>query len=56
MTVSGLGGGNVVAGGVGEYTRFGFMSWPAAGCDAVSKIGSVQYVKTVAESVVPSGL
>ena len=55
-TVSGLTGGFVVAGGVGEYTRFGFVSWPAFGCDAVSSIGSVQYVKTVAGSVVPSAL
>src|SRR5260370_40567072 len=39
---SGGGAGVVVAGGVGEYTMDGFVSWPAVGDTAVSKNGSVQ--------------
>ena len=42
VTVSGLVGGLEVAGGVGEYTRFGLVSCPAFGCDAVSSIASFQ--------------
>src|SRR5215469_5919045 len=45
-----------VAGGTGEYTMFGLVSWPAFGGRAVSSTGSVQYVNAVAGSAVPSGL
>ena len=52
----GGGGGDVVAGGVAEYTMEGLVSWPALGVPAVSKIGSVQYAKEAAGSVLPSAL
>ena len=56
VTLSGAGAGDVVAGGVAEYTRDGLVSWPAFGVLAVSKIGSVQYANEPAGSVVPSVL
>ena len=34
----------------------GLVSWPGFGVLAVSKIGSVQYAKEAAESVLPSAL
>src|SRR4051812_37182049 len=43
VIVPGLGAGLVVAGGDGAYTIDGLVSWPAAGVDAVSKTGSVQW-------------
>ena len=54
--MSGFTGWAAVADGTGEYTRFGLVSCPAVGVDAVSSIASFQYVNTVAGSVVPSGL
>ena len=42
-TVVGETAGFAVAGGTGEYTRFGLVSWPGVrGPGAVSSIGSVQ--------------
>ena len=40
--VSGVTGWDAVAGGTGEYTMFGLVSWFALGVFAVSKTGSVQ--------------
>ena len=42
VTVVGETGVRAVAGGTGEYTRLGLVSWPGFGVDAVSSIGSVQ--------------
>ena len=41
-TVVGETGEDAVAGGTGEYTMLGLVSWPAFGVLAVSSIGSVQ--------------
>jgi hypothetical protein len=48
--------GDVVAGGVAEYTIEGFVSCPAFGADDVSNWGSVQYAKELCGSVVPFAL
>ena len=45
-----------VAGGTGEYTMLGLVSWPVFGVFAVSNTGSVQYANEPAGSVVPSVL